>query len=43
MEYVHDYGSFDDVPLELMKSEMKRHYPHLFEGNWESKEFSFKF
>lgn len=43
MEYVHDYGSFADVPLTLMKSEMQKYYPHLFEGEWESKEFSFKY
>ena len=42
MEYVHDYGVFADVPLELMKDEMKKHYPHLFEGEWEGKEFSFR-
>lgn len=42
MEYVHDYGSFADVPLTLMKSEMQKYYPHLFEGEWESKEFSFR-
>ena len=42
MEYVHDYGSFDDVPLELMRSEMRKYYPHLFEGKWEEKEFSFR-
>ena len=43
MEYVHDYGSFADVPLTLMKSEMQKYYPHLFEGEWENKEFSFKY
>ena len=43
MEYVHDYGSFEDVPLTLMKSEMQNYYPHLFEGEWEGKEFSFKY
>lgn len=43
MEYVHDYGSFADVPLTLMKSEMQNYYPHLFEGEWENKEFSFKY
>ena len=43
MEYVHDYGSFEDVPLTLMKSEMQKYYPHLFEGEWEGKEFSFKY
>jgi hypothetical protein len=41
MEYVHFYGEFDDVPVELMNSEMKSHYPHLFEEVYHSKEFSF--
>lgn len=41
MEYRHLYGEFDDVPLELMNSEMKRYYPHLFEGEWNTEEFSF--
>lgn len=41
MEYLHFYGEFADVPMELMNSEMKSHYPHLFEGEYNSKEFSF--
>jgi transglutaminase-like putative cysteine protease len=41
MEYLHYYGEFTDVPLELMNNEMKLHYPHLFEEKYESKEFSF--
>ena len=36
MEYLHDYGTFDDVPYNLFISELKSHYPHLFEvkQNW---------
>lgn len=30
MEYLHDYGSFDDLPYELMVAEWRRYYPHLF-------------
>lgn len=41
MEYLHYYGEFPDVPLELMRSEMKLHYPHLFELEYNTKEFSF--
>jgi hypothetical protein len=41
MEYIHHYGSFSDVPIELMNFEMKRYYPHLFEKEFVSKEFSF--
>lgn len=33
MEFLFDYGSFHDVPLELFISELKQHYPHLFEEN----------
>lgn len=42
MEYLHFYGEFDDVPIELMNSEMKKHYPHLFNDSFDSKSFSFK-
>lgn len=41
MEYLHDYGHFDDVPVELMNGEMQKHYPHLFDEEYNSKEFSF--
>lgn len=41
MEYVYDYGVFDDVPIGLMNTEMKKYYPHLFESDYDSKEFSF--
>ncbi len=30
MEYLHSYGQFDDLPFELMVSEFKRHYPHMY-------------
>lgn len=42
MEYKHFYGVFDEVPMELMNAEMKKYYPHLFEKQYELKEFSFK-
>jgi transglutaminase-like putative cysteine protease len=32
MEYLHDYGLFHDIPYELFVSELKFHYPHLFEN-----------
>lgn len=41
MEYKHFYGTFSDVPLQLMNHEMKKHYPHLFEKQFDSKAFSF--
>ena len=31
MEYLHDHGTFDDVPREYMIAVLKKHYPHLFE------------
>ena len=42
MEYLHDYGTFEDLPIHLMNEEMKKYYPHLFEAVYSSKEFSFK-
>jgi transglutaminase-like putative cysteine protease len=42
MEYMHDYGTFIDVPAELMNAEMKKHYPHLFTTETKGKRFSFK-
>jgi transglutaminase-like putative cysteine protease len=41
MEYLHFYGEFDDVPIDLMNAEMKKYYPHLFEGQFASRKFSF--
>lgn len=32
MEYLHEYGQFDDLPYNLFVSELQAHYPHLFEG-----------
>jgi len=33
MEYVHEYGSFDDMPYEPSLSEVKKHYPHIIIPN----------
>lgn len=41
MEYVHFYGAFADVPVELMNDEMEKYYPHLFSEQYDSKAFSF--
>ena len=30
MEYLADYGQFDDIPLDLFIETMKKYYPHLF-------------
>jgi transglutaminase-like putative cysteine protease len=32
MNYLHEYGEFDDFPFDLFVSELKKHYPHLFEA-----------
>lgn len=31
MEYVDDYGHFEDVPLAFMIEKLKEHYPHIFD------------
>lgn len=33
MEYLHEYGSFDDMPYELMLSELRKHYSHVWKGD----------
>lgn len=44
MEYLVDYGSFEDVPIQLMHREMKTYYPHLFDGtHLNSRKFSFNY
>lgn len=35
MEYMDEYGSFDDMPFELYLSELKKHYGHLVTSNTE--------
>lgn len=32
MEYSHEYGTYSDVPFDKFKTELIRHYPHLFDG-----------
>lgn len=43
MEYVHYYGEFEDVPIALANSEMKKYYPHLFDGSYSNPNFKFRF
>lgn len=31
MEYVDDYGHFEDVPVAFMVNNIKEHYPHIFD------------
>lgn len=39
MEYVDDYGHFEDVPLAFMIENLKEHYPHIFDTNENITEF----
>lgn len=38
MEYLDDYGHFEDVPLEFMVNNIKEHYPHIFDKKENVKE-----
>lgn len=31
MNYLHEYGQFDDLPFDLFVQELKKYYPHLFD------------
>ncbi|NNC96148.1 MAG: transglutaminase family protein [Chitinophagales bacterium] len=37
MEYLHDYGTFADLPYDLFVSELRKYYGHLFEEGESSK------
>lgn len=40
MEYLKEYGTFEDVPLDFILYSLKQHYPHLFghfETTWEAR------
>ncbi|WP_108866584.1 transglutaminase-like domain-containing protein [Aquimarina aquimarini] len=39
MEYLDDYGHFEDVPLEFMINNAKEHYPHIFDTKENITEF----
>lgn len=39
MEYVDDYGHFEDVPLGFMVDRLKEHYPHIFDTGEDITEF----
>lgn len=43
MEYVHDYGTFENIPVQKMNEEMKKYYPHLFDPAYEHAQFDFVF
>jgi len=29
MEYLHDYGAFEDMPYQMFLDELEKHYPHI--------------
>ncbi|PYT00257.1 MAG: transglutaminase [Acidobacteria bacterium] len=29
MEYIHDYGAFEDMPYQMFLDELDKHYPHI--------------
>ncbi|MBS9463561.1 transglutaminase domain-containing protein [Flagellimonas sp. 389] len=39
MEYLDDYGYFDDVPFDFMVENIKKHYPDIFDTNEKITEF----
>tara|TARA_R110002074_G_scaffold57077_10_gene140544 strand:+ start:12267 stop:12902 length:636 start_codon:yes stop_codon:yes gene_type:complete len=39
MEYLEDYGHFEDVPVEFIFKNAREHYPHIFDANPTQTEF----
>jgi transglutaminase-like putative cysteine protease len=39
MEYIEDYGHFEDVPVEFMFKNAREHYPHIFDTGSNQTEF----
>lgn len=39
MEYVDDYGYFEDVPYDFMINNLKENYPHIFDTGEDQTEF----
>ncbi len=39
IEYLEDYGTFEDVPLEFIVNNLKEHYPSIFDTDEEITEF----
>ncbi|GAA3521935.1 transglutaminase family protein [Aquimarina addita] len=40
MEYLDDYGHFEDVPLAFMIENIRKHYPHIFQTNNDTLDFN---
>lgn len=41
MEYLEDYGHFEDVPLDFMMQNLKEHYPEVFTSDQGKLEYRF--
>jgi len=39
IEYLEDYGHFEDVPLDFMIAKAKKYYPHIFNKDEKTTEF----
>ncbi len=39
MEYLEDYGHYEDVPVEFMFKNAREHYPHIFDNGTSQTEF----
>jgi len=39
MEYLEDYGHFEDVPMEFMERNARKHYPNIFDTGTNQTEF----
>ena len=40
MEYLEDYGHFEDVPLDFIKQNLREHYSHVIQANEGQTEFN---
>lgn len=40
MEYLEDYGHFEDLPVDFIKQNLKEHYGHLVEGKEDQTEYT---
>lgn len=43
MDYVFDHGTFEDLPFERFVTEMRTHYPHLFEKQIKTSKMTLEF
>lgn len=41
MEYIHDYGPYADLPAKFMMVELRKAYPHIFDGSTKPEDLKF--